>query len=338
VETALGLAGASALLAANAFFVLTEFSITRVRPTQLDRLEQEGARGVRAARHAVDHIDAYLAACQLGITVASLGLGVLGERAFHDLLAPLVGGSELAGVAIAGGLAFVLITVMHVVLGELSPKSVAIARTERSVLWVGRPMRGFYLATRPLVDLFNAMGNLLLRPFGIPPARESGHAPHSEDELRTLVGESEREGLLDPREREFTDRVFSFADHRVEEVMVPRAEVTAVDESAELEEVAARIVSSGHTRLPIVDGRGKANAHYHATDVLAAMQEGGSLAGLARPAVQIEASMALDDALELLQRKHEQQAIVTRDGSWVGVLSVEDLVEQIVGEIEDEFD
>ena len=179
---------AGALVLANAFFVASEFALARLRPTQLSELERERRRGAGSLRHAVEHLDAYLAACQLGITIASIGLGVVGESAFEKLLEPVLGAdAEVAGVAVAAALAFALITVLHVVAGELAPKSVAISRTLETSLRVAPAMRVFYLATKPLVDLFNGLGNLVLRPFGIPPAREAGHAPHSEQELLELL-------------------------------------------------------------------------------------------------------------------------------------------------------
>lgn len=154
-----------ALLAANGFFVAAEFALTRLRPTQVDEFERRGRAGAKAVRDGVEHIDAYLSACQLGITAASLGLGVIGEQAFHDLLEPVLGeGTRIASVGLAGLLAFLIITTLHVVVGELAPKSLAIARNEGTSLAVGPPMRLFYFATKPVVDLFNGMGNLLLKP------------------------------------------------------------------------------------------------------------------------------------------------------------------------------
>ena len=194
---ALRIIGALVLVGLNAFFVATEFAITRIRLSQVVELEKQGRPGAKAARHAVEQIDAYLAACQLGITIASIGLGALAEPAFEHLLEPALG-SVAPGVAagISFALAFGLVTLLHVVLGELAPKSLAIARTTRTVLLVSPPMRAFYLATKPLVDAFNGLGNLVLKPFGIPPAREVGHAPHTEDELRMLLAQSVREGLI----------------------------------------------------------------------------------------------------------------------------------------------
>ena len=223
---ALRIIGALVLVGLNAFFVATEFAITRVRLSQVVELEKQGKRGAKAARHAVEQIDAYLAACQLGITIASIGLGALAEPAFEHLLEPLLGAfSPSVATAISFIFAFGLVTLLHVVLGELAPKSLAIARTTRTVLFVAPPMRLFYLATKPLVDAFNGLGNLVLRPFGIPPAREVGHAPHTEDELRMLLAQSVREGLIETYEREFAENVLVFGDLRARQVMVPRGDV-----------------------------------------------------------------------------------------------------------------
>jgi CBS domain containing-hemolysin-like protein len=220
------LIAALALVAANGLFVATEFAITRLRPTQVDELEKAGKAGARSVRHAVDHIDAYLAACQLGITISSIGLGVVGKPVFEELLEDVMGDAAVVGgVALAAGLAFGTITLLHVVVGELAPKSLAISRTPRTSLLVAPWMRLFYLVTKPVVDLFNGMGNLLLKPFGIPPAREAGHAPHSEAELRSLLRQSQAEGLIEREDWQLSENVFSFGDMRVREVMMPRPDI-----------------------------------------------------------------------------------------------------------------
>ena len=153
------------LVAANGFFVATEFALARLRPGQVTRWVSEGRPGAKSVQHGIDHIDAYLAACQLGITISSLGLGALGEPAFHHILEPVFGeAATIAGVGIASALSFGIITMLHVVVGELAPKSLAISRTQSIALFVAPVMRVFYAATKPLVDLFNGMGNLLLFP------------------------------------------------------------------------------------------------------------------------------------------------------------------------------
>jgi CBS domain containing-hemolysin-like protein len=236
---ALELIVALLLVVANGFFVATEFGVARLRLTEAIEMERAGRPGSRSVRHAVEHIDAYLAACQLGITLSSIGLGVIGKPAFEELLSPLLGdGASVGGFGVAATLAFLVITLLHVVVGELAPKSVAISRTRRTALLVAPWMRVFYLATKPVVDIFNGMGNLLLKPFGVPPASEAGHAPHSENELRALLRQSQDEGLIGRDDRELTENVFAFGDRRVRESMTPRPEIDFVTTGASIDEVA----------------------------------------------------------------------------------------------------
>src|SRR5919106_5208280 len=240
------------LVAANGFFVAVEFSVARLRPTQAQELLRQGKPGAKSVAPAVDHIDAYLSGCQLGITMASLGLGAIGEPVFHDLLEPVLGdAATIAGFGLAAALAFLIITTLHVVVGELSPKSLAIARTPPVVLALAPPMRAFYLSTKPLVDLLNAMGNLLLKPFGVPPASEAGHQPHSEDELRQLLRESSREGLIEREEQELSEAALVFGDTRAREVMKPRGEIDLVLTTDSPRRIAERAITTGRTRLPL---------------------------------------------------------------------------------------
>ena len=293
---------AIALVIANGFFVATEFAIARLRPTQVEEFELAGRPGAASVRHAVEHIDAYLAACQLGITVASLGLGVVGEPVFEDVFHGLLGdAAPVAGFALASVLAFGLITVLHVVVGELSPKSLAIARTSSTALWVA-PMRLFYILTRPLVDCFNWLGNLLLKPFGIPPAREAGHAPHTEGELRAIMRESRSEGLIDPADQELTENVFEFGDRRVRDVMTPRGEIDYLTTEDDLRGAIARAIETGHTRLPLIShsaGLDEPLGMVHAKDLLPASQDTRAhpLTELARPLDRVSESALISDEM-----------------------------------------
>src|SRR4051812_36731795 len=217
------------LVAANGFFVAVEFGIARLRPTQAAQFARERRAGAEAGLHARQHHHNHPSARQVGITMCSLGLGALGEPAFRKALEPLLGdAAEIAGIGVASALAFGLITTLHVVVGELAPKSAAIARTPPIVLALTPPMRGFYLATKPLVEALNWLGNLVLKPFGVPPASEAGHQPHSEDELRLLLRESSREGTIGREEQELSEAALVFGDLRAREVMRPRAEVAYV--------------------------------------------------------------------------------------------------------------
>ena len=342
---ALGLVAAMVLVVANGFFVATEFAIARLRPTQVADFERAGRPGAKSVRHAVDHIDAYLAACQLGITLASIGLGVAGKPAFEALLDPLLGEVSVFGaLVLSAAVAFGIITLLHVVVGELAPKSLAIARTSSTVLLVAPPMRAFYLVTKPLVDLFNWMGNLLLRPFGVPPASEAGHAPHSEEELRILLRQSSHEGEIDAEGQLFTENILSLGDRRARDVMVPRPEIDYVTVDSDRGSVARRAVETGHTRLPLCEPEGGLESPVgviNAKDLLAAMldERDVGLRELARPLVRVPEAIEIDELLKELRReRHHIALVVDEHGTTVGLVRLEDILEEIVGEIEDEFD
>jgi CBS domain containing-hemolysin-like protein len=339
------LIAAFALVAANGFFVATEFSIARLRPTQVDDFERQGRPGARSVRHAVDHLDAYLAACQLGITISSLGLGALGEPAFEDILHPILGdGAVVGGVTLTLLVSFLLITTLHVVVGELSPKSLAIARTGRTALLVAPPMRVFYLVTRPVVDLFNWMGNLLLKPFGVPPAREVGHVPHSEEELRSLLRQSSVAGEIETEDWRLSENVFSFGDMRVREVMRPRPEIDYVTTDDDVRSAAQRGMDTGHTRLPLCGPDGSLDAVVgvlHVKDLLAVALKGEDqpLTSLSREISRFSESTLIDEALREMQRRRQHMALVVDEhGTTIGLVTLEDILEELVGEIEDEFD
>jgi CBS domain containing-hemolysin-like protein len=336
---------ALALVAANGFFVASEFAIARLRPTQVDDFVRQGKPGAKSAQHAVAHIDAYLSACQLGITVASLGLGAVGEPAFHDLLEPVFGdGAEIVGFGLASLIAFMVITVLHVVLGELAPKSAAIARTGPLALALAPPMRAFYLATKPLVDAFNGLGNLVLKPFAIPPASEAGHAPHSEDELRELLRESRESGMIEREEQQLSEAALVFGDRRAREVMTPRSEIDFATADAAPREIAAKAMEGGHTRLPLCEtGQGleQAIGVINAKDLLriAFGAAEDDVRALARPLARVAESTRLDEVLREMRRDRRHLSLVLDEhGTVVGLITLEDILEELVGEIEDEFD
>jgi len=334
---------AFALVLANGFFVASEFALARLRPTQVAELERQRRAGARSLRHAVAHLDAYLAACQLGITIASIGLGVAGESAFEELLAPLLGSeAKLAGIALAAALAFAVITVLHVVVGELAPKSVAISRTTETALRVAPPMRVFYMATKPLVDVFNGLGNLLLRPVGIPPAREVGHAPHSEGELLELLAQSRAHGLIEHDEQEIAERGFAFADRRAGELMRPREEIDFLIVDVGVEWAARHAVRSRHTRLPVCErglGLDAPIGLVHAHDLLAAAIDERTVAlrELLRPLARVHERIPVTALLRRMRDERREMVLVADDrGATIGLITLEDLLEQLVGEIDEE--
>ncbi|MGH2893280.1 MAG: hemolysin family protein [Solirubrobacteraceae bacterium] len=342
---ALGVIVAVVLVLANGAFVAAEFALARLRPTQIEELEQSGRAGASSVRHAVDRVDAYLAACQLGITLASIGLGVVGKPAFEALLQPLLGGSASAvGTAVAVTLAFALITLLHVVVGELAAKSLAIARTTSTALLVAPWLRAFYVVTKPVVDLLNGMGNLLLRPFGIPPARESGYAPHTERELRSLLAQSHALGMIEPGEHHIAERGFEFAERRVREVMRPRGEIEFVTVDDSIQDAARRAIRVGHTRLPVCTpdrGLDAPLGLVHAQDLLKAILERPdvSLEQLMRPLIRVSEATLVSELLAQMRRERRHMALVADEhGTTVGLVTLEDLLEELVGEIDDELD
>jgi CBS domain containing-hemolysin-like protein len=334
------------LVGLNGFFVAVEFGIARLRPTQAEEFAHEGRPGSKAVLHAVNHIDSYLSACQLGITICSLGLGALGEPAFHALLEPLLGdAAEIAGIGIASALSFLIITTLHVVLGELAPKSAAIARTPPIVLALTPAMRIFYFATKPIVDGLNWLGNVVLKPFGVPPASEAGHQPHTEDELRSLLRESSRQGTIGQEEQQLSEAALVFGDLRAREVMRPRAEIAYVLTSDSPRRVAERVVETGHTRLPLCEPAGALDAAVgvlNAKDLLPvglAAEAVVDLRAIARPIAHVAESARVDRVLRDMRRERRHLGLVHDEhGTVVGLVTLEDILEEIVGEIEDEFD
>jgi len=335
---------AAVLVLANGFFVAVEFAAARARPTQIRELVEARKPGAKSAQHVVSHLDAYLSACQLGITMASLGLGAVGEPAFHDLLEPVLGDSaSIAGFGLASAIAFLTITTLHVVIGELSPKSLALSRTAPVLLALGPPMRGFYYATKPLVDAFNWMGNMLLKPFGVPPASEAGHQPHSESELRELLQQSSREGLIDPEEQQLSEAALLFGDLRAREVMRPRGDIDYVTTADSPHEIARRAVESGRTRLPVCEPEGElesAKSVINAKDLLpVVLGDGGAREVVRRPLAHVAESARVDEVLRKMRAERVHVGLVHDEhGTVVGLLTMEDILEELVGEIEDEFD
>lgn len=335
---------AAVLVLANGFFVAVEFSAARARPSRIRALVDDRRRGARSAQHVVDRLDAYLSACQLGITMASLGLGAVGEPAFHDLLEPLLGDSaQVVGFGLASAIAFLAITTLHVVLGELSPKSLAISRTDPVLLALAPPMRAFYYATRPLVDAFNWMGNLVLKPFGIPPASEARAQSHTEKELRELLRESEREGMIAPDEQELSEAALLYGDLRAREVMKPRSEIDYVTTADDPGQIARRAVETGRTRLPVLNADGdleSASGVINVKDLLPiAFGQADTPQIEPRPLAHVPESARIDEVLRTMRSERLHLGLVYDEhGTVVGLITMEDIIEELVGEIEDEFD
>ncbi|HJQ29300.1 MAG TPA: hemolysin family protein, partial [Rubrobacter sp.] len=268
------------LVALNGLFVAAEFALVKIRATQVDRLVREGKSSARLVEEATNKLDAYLSVSQLGITISSLGLGWIGEPAFAHILEPLlepIGVPEGSIHVIAFAAAFATITFLHVVFGELAPKSMAIARAERIALFVAPLMKFFYYVFWPGIVVFNGVANAVVRLFGVPPASETEEI-HSEEELRIIIEQSTRHGVLNTGEEHMLEAVFELENTRVREIMVPRPDVVALPAEMKLEDLVLA-TTGGHTRYPVFDGDSpeRIAGMVHVKDILEAIKETRSL-------------------------------------------------------------
>jgi CBS domain containing-hemolysin-like protein len=340
------------LVALNGLFVAAEFGLVKIRSTQVDGLVREGRRSAGLLKKATDKLDAYLSVCQLGITISSLGLGWIGEPAFKHLLEPLFMALSVpdgATYAIAFATAFATITFLHVVFGELAPKSVAIARAEGTSLFVAPFMRFFYYLFYPGTVIFNGTANAVVRLFGVPPASETEES-HSEEELRMIIGRSTEQGVLGTGEEHMLEGVFELEDTPAREVMVPRPDVVSLPAGLPLGELFSVIASGEHTRYPVHEegSPDRIVGAVHAKDVMRAVEDEGSLRALraqvraedvVREVLTVPENRRVDAVLKDLKDRRLRMAIVIDEwGSFEGIITMEDIVEQIVGEIRDEFE
>lgn len=334
------------LVAINAFFVASEFAIVRVRATRIEALVAEGSARARVTRDVLRHLDAYISACQVGITITSLGLGWVGEPAFAHLLEPWFGWAgrlrEGAAHTVALALSFALITFLHVVLGELVPKTVAITQAERTALWVSWPLRIVRFLFYPAIWIMNGAANLAIRAVGLPPASEESLA-HSEAELRMILAVSEKSGVLSEPHARLLEKALDFADRTVRQVLVPRGDIVWLDLERPPVENGITARESGHTRYPLCsNGIDHVVGILHIKDVFHAPHPSwaaADLRALARPPLFVPESASLEQALALFQKQRNHLAIVVDEyGGTAGVVTLEDVLEELIGEIQDEFD
>jgi len=339
---------AAVLLFLNAFFVAAEFALVRVRATQLDALVEQGSSRARVARHIVSQMGVYLAVSQIGITIASLGLGWVGEPAMTALLEPVfktVGMNDEKLVhTISTTLGFIIISALHIVIGEQVPKNYAIARAEGTSLWLAAPMRGFYILFFPALWLLNVTSNSILRLLGIASKEYSGVGQAvTADELYHITEQSAADGEIPENQRQLLTNVLEFSDHVVREIMVPRGRVKFLDADDTVEQALKLTVDSGHSRFPVVDG-GSDNivGVLHAKDLLPMMlaQKGlQTVRNLARPVIYVPENLPAQKLLFEFQRQRAHFALVIDEyGALSGIVTLEDALEELVGEIQDEFD
>ncbi|UKJ07705.1 hemolysin family protein [Solitalea lacus] len=332
----------------NGFFVAAEFAIVKVRSSQIDLKAKEGSAAAKMAKHIVRHLDGYLAATQLGITLASLGLGWFGERTvsaliinLFDLLNVQLTNPELVSHTIAASIAFTVITILHIVFGELAPKSFAIQRPISTTIGIAYPLHFFYLVFRPFIWLLNGMANLILKAVGIEPAH--GHEAHSSEELQLILEQGKQSGALEESEHDLIQNVFDFQERIVKNIMIPRTQIAAIDINTAPDDVIKTIVHEGYTRIPVYDKTiDNIIGILHAKDILARVANKQSIVlkeMLREPLYTPESKKISDLLTELRQQRKPIMAIVLDEfGGTAGMVTLEDIVEELVGEIQDEYD
>ncbi|KZO00225.1 hemolysin family protein [Bacillus badius] len=335
------------LIALTGFFVATEFAIVKVRSTRIDQLAAEGRANTEAAKKVISNLDEYLSACQLGITVTALGLGWLGEPTVESLLHPLFERLNL-GDSVVSVLSFLIafstVTFLHVVVGELAPKTIAIQKAEQVTLLAAKPMIIFYRLMYPFIKLLNGSSTLLIKLFGFKSVSESEMA-HTEEELRMILSESLKSGEINQSEYKYVNNIFEFDDRLAKEIMVPRTEVTAFDKSHTVEQCIEVAMEENYTRYPIADGDkdriiGMVNMKEVLTDYIRdETKKNVTIDHYIRPVIQVIESIAIHDLLVKMQKERIQMAILIDEyGGTAGLVTTEDILEEIVGEIRDEFD
>jgi len=333
------------LVLLNGFFVAAEFSLVKVRQTRLTQLANEGNRRAGFALQVNKKLDAYLSATQLGITLASLGLGWVGEPAIsHLIVEPLLHRFGLTDPTMISTISliigFLVITFLHIVLGELAPKSLAIQKSEATSLWLSLPLLWFYRIFLPAIWLLNGAANKLLRLVGVAPATEHDSA-HTEEEIRILMDQSARSGMIDKDELKLFDNIFEFSDRLAREIMLPRTDMDCLYADQPYEENMKLVYKKKHTRFPVcVEDKDQLIGFVHITDLLTAdPDEDHDLRNFLRPILNVPESMEISHVLKLMQRKQSQLAIVVDEyGGTAGMLTTELILEEIVGDIRDEFD
>jgi CBS domain containing-hemolysin-like protein len=328
----------------NGFFVAAEFAVVKIRSSRLETMIQDGNKRAKYAKKLTDHLDASLSVTQLGITLASLGLGWIGEPTVAAMLHPLIeffGLSPEVGHSISFVIAFSFITALHIVLGELTPKSLAIQKAESVVLGIAFPMLLFQRVMYPAVWVLNHVANWVLKKLGFEVNSEDD-AAHTEAEIRILMEESHKQGYIDKTELTFVDNVFDFSDRHVREIMIPRTDMICLYLEDSFAENVDKALQERLTRYPMcIDDKDNIIGFLHIKDLLRSLYAGKQpdLRTLVRQAPVVPETMPISNLLKLLQKRRSQLAIVVDEyGGTAGMVTIEDIIEEIVGEIQDEFD
>ncbi|MFF2482529.1 hemolysin family protein [Paenibacillus sp. NPDC058071] len=331
------------LLLFSAFFVATEFAVVRLRASRVTQMVKEGVRNAKAVEKVVTHLDGYLSACQLGITITALGLGWLGEPTVHQLLHPLFDRLQLqanVSSALSFIISFVIVTYLHVVLGELAPKTLAIIKSEEVSQFTSPIIVWFHKIMYPFIWLLNGSANGLIRMLGFKPTGE--HEAHSEEEIRHIMSESYESGKINKSELSYVNRIFEFDERLAREIMVPRTDMICVDVEKSRVENIAMIRREQYTRFPVIKGSkdnviGVINTKYFFMHDYAHKET--TVENFMQPIMSVPEVLPIKSLLRRMQQERVHIAILLDEyGGTSGLITIEDIIEEIVGEIRDEFD
>ncbi len=333
------------LVLLNGFFVAAEFAIVKVRSSQIDLKAAKGSKNAQIAKHIIEHLDSYLSASQLGITLASLALGWVGEDVFAQLMFSLfdklglpTNNSTVHAIAIA--FAFASITILHIIIGEQAPKTFAIGKPFETTMLVAAPLRVFYIVFKPFIWFINTLSNFSLRLFGIKSLHDE--EVHTEEELRMILTESEEGGAIKPSENELIQNVFDFDDRLVKQIMVDRTKITSINIAQTKDEIIEALIHEGYSRIPVYkDDLDNVIGILHSKDILKVVfnEAANTIEDLIRPAYFVPESKKINELLRDFQQQHIQMAIVSNEfGGTSGIVTMEDIIEELVGEIQDEHD
>lgn len=328
------------LVLLNGFFVSAEFAIIKIRSGRIDTLVEEGRKTAIIAKKALNNLDGYLSACQVGITLCSLGLGWLGEPVVARIMSPifeLTGFGEVTVHYVSLFVSFVLIAVFHIVLGELAPKTIAVRKAEQVTLLSAWPMQLFYKLMYPFIWTLNLLSSGLLRLSGISPASEQDSL-HTEEEIRVMMKESTESGLIDSTEMSLVDNIFEFAETTAREIMIPRTEMICLYTQNTLDENLTIALEGTRTRYPVCNiDKDHIIGFIHIKDLIRSNTQ--DYRDLLRPIMAVPESIQISELMKRMQRGRTQIAILIDEyGGTSGMVTLEDIVEEIVGEIQDEFD
>lgn len=328
------------LVILNGFFVSAEYAIVKIRSSRIDTLVEQGKKNALAARKILNHLDGYLSACQLGITLASLGLGWLGEPFVSAILRPLfteMGWRQDWTYGISFLIAFLFIAVLHIVLGELAPKTIALRKPDEVTLLSAKPMIYFHKLMYPLIWIVNRLSIRILKLIGVKPTSDQDYV-HTEEEIRIMMKESSESGLIDSAELKLVDNIFEFAETTAREIMIPRTEMICLYMNNTLEENIDIATKGMRTRYPLCDpDKDHITGFIHIKDMI--RSDSLNLRKMLRPILAVAESISISDLMKRMQKNKTQIAILIDEyGGTSGIVTLEDIMEQIVGEIQDEFD